>query len=74
MSAAVSPEPIDTSTSTSRGRGSAKAAWKEIAQRAPHMAATMSAYLDQLTVSSRPATVSAASLVLRQFADHLTSP
>jgi integrase len=37
------------------------------------MAATMTAYLDQLTVSSRPATVSAASLVLRQFAGHVTS-
>jgi integrase len=37
------------------------------------MAATMSAYLDQLTVSSRPATVSAASLVLRQFAAHVIS-
>jgi integrase len=77
MSAAAAPEPIDTSTSTSRGRrsprGSAEAAWKEIARRAPRMAATMSAYLEQLAVSSRPATVSAASLVLRQFAAHVTS-
>jgi site-specific recombinase XerD len=77
MSAAAAPEPIDTSTSTSRGRwsppGSAKAAWEKIAQRAPRMAATMTAYLDQLTVSSRPATVSAASLVLRLFAAHVTS-
>jgi integrase len=48
-------------------------AWTAIEQRAPRMAATMAAYLDQLAVSSRPATVSAASLVLRQFADHLTS-
>jgi integrase len=75
--AAVAPEPIDTSTSTSPPRwsppGSAKAAWDKIARRAPRMAATMTAYLDQLTVSSRPATVSAASLVLRQFADHVTS-
>jgi hypothetical protein len=74
---AVAPEPIDTSTSTSpvrhSSRGSAQAAWKQIAQRAPRMAATIAAYLDQLAVSSRPATVSAASLVLRQFADHVTS-
>jgi integrase len=77
MSAATAPEPIDRSTSTSpvrrSSRGSAQAAWKQIAQRAPQMAATMTAYLDQLAVSSRPATVSAASLVLRQFADHVTS-
>ena len=32
----------------------------------------MTAYLDQLAVSSRPGTVDAASLALRQFADHLT--
>ena len=77
MSAAAAPEPIDTSTTTSRARwsppGSAQAAWEVIARRAPQMAATMTAYLDQLTVSSRPATVSAASLVLRQFAAHVTS-
>ena len=32
----------------------------------------MTAYLDQLAVSSRPATVDAASLALRQFAAHVT--
>ena len=77
MSAAAAPDPIDTSTTTSRARwsppGSARPRWDEIAERAPQVVATMIAYLDQLTVSSRPATVSAASLVLRQFADHLTS-
>ena len=36
------------------------------------MAATMTAYLEQLAVSSRPATVEAASLALRQFAAHVT--
>lgn len=76
MSAAAAPEPTNA-TSTSRARrsprGSAKAAWTQIDQRAPRMAATMIAYLDQLAVSSRPATVSAASLVLRQFATHVTS-
>jgi integrase len=34
--------------------------------------ATMIVYLDQLAVSSRPRTVDAASIALRQFADHLT--
>ena len=47
--------------------------WDEIAERAPQMVATMTAYLDQLAVSSRPATVDATSLALRQFADHLTA-
>ena len=32
----------------------------------------MTAYLDQIAVSSRPGTVDAAALALRQFADHLT--
>ena len=32
----------------------------------------MTAYLEQLAVSSRPGTVDAASLALRQFADHVT--
>ena len=36
------------------------------------MAATMTAYLEQIAVSSRPGTVDAASLALRQFATHLT--
>jgi integrase len=46
--------------------------WDELAERVPQMVATMTAYLDQLAVSSRPATVDAASLALRQFADHVT--
>ena len=62
---------IDVSLQPWRRR-TAESNWNEIAQRAPQMAATMTAYLEQLTVSSRPATVSAASLVLRQFAAHLT--
>ena len=32
----------------------------------------MTAYLDQIAVSSRPSTVECAALALRQFADHLT--
>jgi integrase len=46
--------------------------WEDIARQAPQMAATMTAYLEQLAVSSRPATVDAASLALRQFAVHVT--
>jgi integrase len=46
--------------------------WEDIAQLAPQIAATMTAYLEQLAVSSRPATVDAASLALRQFAAHVT--
>ena len=76
MSAAAAPRP-----STRRPRcpacvaaGSAKTALGRASPGGPReMAATMTGYLDQLAVSSRPATVSAASLVLRQFADHLTS-
>jgi integrase len=45
-----------------------ESSWAAIAQQAPQMATTMTAYLEQLAVSSRPATVEAASLVLRQFA------
>ena len=46
--------------------------WKAIARRAPQMAITMHAYLDQLTVSSRPSTVEAAGLALRHLAEHVT--
>ena len=53
-------------------RPPADCSWAELAQRAPQMAATMTAYLGQLAVSSRPGTVDAASLALRQFATHLT--
>src|SRR5687768_12964376 len=77
MSVAAASEPTNTCTTTRSAsrpaRGSAKVAWAAIALRAPELTGTMTAYLDQLTVSSRPATVSAASLVLRQFAEHLTS-
>lgn len=45
--------------------------WDELAVRVPQMAATMQAYLDQLTVSSRPGTVVAASLSLRHLAAHV---
>lgn len=46
--------------------------WTEVACLVPQMAATMASYLEQLAVSSRPATVEAASLALRLFAAHVT--
>jgi hypothetical protein len=52
---------------------SVAAIWAEIAARAPEMAATMTAYVDQLTVSHRPASVRSASQALRLFARYLTT-
>jgi integrase len=46
--------------------------WDELAARASQMVATMQAYLDQLSVSSRPSTVDAASLALRHLVAHIT--
>ena len=45
--------------------------WEEIAAWAPRLAQTMTEYLDQIAVSSRPGTVSAADLALRTFVEHL---
>jgi site-specific recombinase XerD len=47
--------------------------WEEIALRAPHMVATMTAYLEQITVSHRPASVVAYALALRHLAAHVTA-
>jgi site-specific recombinase XerD len=49
----------------------ADCSWAEVAALAPQLAVTMTAYLEQLTVSSRPRTVEAASRALRLFATHL---
>jgi integrase len=46
--------------------------WDEIESRAPQMAATMSAYLEQISVSQRATSVGAASLALRHLAAYLT--
>jgi integrase len=46
---------------------------EQIAEQAPLMAATMCAYLEQLTVSHRPSSVGAAALALRHLAAHLLS-
>ena len=53
------------------GGGIPEITWNDIATSAPQLAATMRAYLDQLAVSARPATVNAVSLSLRFFAGHL---
>jgi integrase len=47
--------------------------WDEIAAVAPQMAATMTAYLNQLSVSHRPASVQVTSLALRHLAAHLVA-
>jgi len=47
--------------------------WEEIALRAPQMVATMTAYLEQTTVSHRPSSVQAYSLGLRHLAAHVTA-
>ena len=47
--------------------------WEEIALRAPQMVATMTAYLEQIAVSHRPASVVACSLALRHLAAHVTA-
>ncbi len=69
MSAAAQAAPAIASNSTNPV---AELSWDELAARAPHMAATMRSYLEQLAVSSRPSTVAAASLALRHLAAHLT--
>lgn len=47
--------------------------WSDIADRAPVLATTMLRYLDQITVSLRPASVTKADSILRQFAGWLTT-
>ena len=54
------------------GGGTPEVTWAKIAARAPLMVATMASYLDQLEVSARPGTVSAAELTLRFFAHRVT--
>jgi len=45
--------------------------WGAISKRAPGLASTMTSYLAQIAVSSRPGTVEAADLALRVFCGHL---
>ena len=66
------PKVVDTATTRRSWHRGPDSTWDEIRERAPRIATTMTAYLEQLAVSSRPATVAATSLALRQFAAHLT--
>jgi len=74
MSAATQPAPTSTAARHrhAQARPVAQLSWDELAVRAPQMVTTMSCYLDQLSVSSRPSTVAAASLALRHLAAHVT--
>ena len=47
--------------------------WEQIAVRAPRLTATMTAYLDQMSVSLRPASIDAVGLALRGFATYVTT-
>jgi integrase len=72
--ATVAPdEPVVTAHRTPRRPGGApEITWDEVASRAPQMVATMHAYLDQLAVSARPATVLSAGKTLRLFAGRVS--
>ncbi len=63
------PSPDDTPP---RGVLRQEVTWTDVVARAPRMAATMASYLDQLSVSARPATVDATELALRFFAAQVT--
>jgi site-specific recombinase XerD len=52
-------------------RPNAISTWTQIGTRAPQLASTMTKYLDQIAISSRPGTVESAGLSLRVFAEHL---
>src|SRR5271167_2616916 len=54
------------------GGGTLEVTWAQIIAKAPVMAKTMASYLDQLEVSARPGTVTAAELALRFFAHQVT--
>ncbi len=47
--------------------------WEQIAARAPRLAATMTAYLEQMSVSLRPSSIDAVGLALRGFAVYVTT-
>jgi integrase len=67
-------EPVLVVVAPPRTRRAVKeVTWPQIAARAPIMAATMANYLDQLAVSSRPATVVTVDLALRLFAGRVTT-
>ncbi len=70
-----SPRPAPAATPVVKAeprRVGGEVSWEEVAGRAPQMATTMRAYLDQLAVSSRPATVTSANTTLRLFAGRVS--
>ena len=66
------PKSLRARNVTASRRIAPVASWDEIATRTPGVASTMTYYLDQIAVSSRPGTVSAADLALRLFAEHVS--
>ena len=69
------PRPAPTAPSVAKAkprRTGGEVSWEEVACRAPQMAATMRAYLDQLAVSARPATLVSANTTLRLFAGRVS--
>ncbi len=69
------PRPIPVAKPVARAkarRTGGEVRWEEVAGRAPQMASTMRAYLDQLAVSARPATVCSADKTLRLFAGRVS--
>ena len=70
-----SPRPVRAAkpvTKAKARRAGGEVRWNEIALRAPQMTETMQAYLDQLAVSARPATVASADKTLRLFAGRVS--
>jgi integrase len=47
--------------------------WEQVAARAPGLASTMTAYLEQMSVTLRPASIDAVGLALRGFAIYVTT-
>jgi integrase len=47
--------------------------WERVAARAPGLASTMTAYLEQMSVTLRPASIDAVGLALRGFAIYVTT-
>ena len=62
------PQPLDPTPGST-----VEFPWDAIAAVAPQIVTTMASYLDQLAVSSRPGTVEAYELTLRQFAGQLVA-
>jgi hypothetical protein len=62
-----------TAATVAASAPAADSRWADIAARAPRLAATMHAYLDQMALSLRPSSVDAVELALRSLASYLTT-